>query len=187
MGLPNVLLLTGLAGAGKSTIAEALAERHGYERGAFASPIKRMLSVLGLTDQQLRGGWKDTVDLWYEVTPRHMMQTLGTEWGRRLIHPDIWVIGAVKWTDEKLSNGVKVIFDDVRFPNEIARMRERFPDTVVIEIVPGFPGYETKGAGHSSEGQELDVDFSIVNDGSVDVAVQRVERVLGRRESPTNE
>jgi hypothetical protein len=54
-------------------------------------------------------------------TPRHAMQTLGTEWGRKLIHPDIWVDATMRAAEQF----DKVVIPDVRFPNEVAAVTNR--------------------------------------------------------------
>ena len=55
----------------------------------------------------------------YGVTLRHIMQTLGTEWGRNCINPDLWVMLAEnKWRKAKQDGISTVIIPDVRFPNE---------------------------------------------------------------------
>lgn len=66
-------------------------------------------------------GWlcEDCRRLWpSHVTPRIAMQTLGTEWGRRL-HADIWVEATLRPLD--LSQ--RWVVCDVRFPNEVAGVR----------------------------------------------------------------
>lgn len=52
------------------------------------------------------------------------MQTLGTEWGRHIIAPDLWVsLAAMRLDDHIHSPGV--VFSDVRFENEANFIRQR--------------------------------------------------------------
>lgn len=118
--LPLLTVLTGAAGSGKSTVAAALASQYGARVIKFASPLKTMLRAIGLTDAHIEGALKEApCDLLCGQTPRHAMQTLGTEWGRAMIGPDVWVEA---WTHEVLAamaDGVPVIVDDCRFENEL--------------------------------------------------------------------
>lgn len=117
-----VIGIVGVAGSGKTLVARHLVERYGFVRRRFAEPLKRMLRVgLGLTDAQLDGDQK-TVPLpeFGGATPRTLMQTLGTEWGRRLIDPNLWV---ACWTRDVLTTGGLVVCDDVRFGNEAAAVK----------------------------------------------------------------
>lgn len=109
----------GLAGAGKSFAASHLCRAHGYQRLRFAEPLKAMLRVIGLTDAHIEGELKETPSpLLCGKTPRHAMQTLGTEYGRVCIGPDFWVDAWKRQADLALSEGHSVVVDDVRFPNE---------------------------------------------------------------------
>lgn len=119
----TIIAFTGLAGAGKSTAAAHLVQRHGYERVRFAGPLKSMLAALGCTQEQIDGSEKETpCDLLCGKTPRQAMQWLGTEFGRNLIGDDIW-IRAWKAAVDRLPAGVPVVVDDLRFPNEAEAVR----------------------------------------------------------------
>ena len=86
--MPLVIGIAGPARCGKDTAADFIIEEHPqYVKASFADPLKDMLRVgLGLNAAQLYGNDKEGVDHRYECSPRHIMQTLGTEWGRQLIH-----------------------------------------------------------------------------------------------------
>lgn len=121
--------LTGEAGADKDTVADHLCAAHGFERHAFAEPIRDMLAAL------LVGAGIDYAHLFERdlkelpvphlgVSGRQMMQRLGTEWGRAL-HPDLWVRHAAVTLglhDLPHSSPVhdRIVLTDIRFPNEAA-------------------------------------------------------------------
>lgn len=74
-----------------------------------------MLDALGvnpaaLSDPTLKG---QPLPELFGCTPRQLMQTLGTEWGRACIHPEVWLEA---WR-RTLPPG-PVVVDDVRFLNE---------------------------------------------------------------------
>jgi dephospho-CoA kinase len=48
-----IIGLTGKKGCGKSTVGRIIAEEWGYGIKSFATPIKLMLSAMGLTDDEL--------------------------------------------------------------------------------------------------------------------------------------
>jgi predicted kinase len=121
--MANRLCLCGVAGAGKSALARVLARDYGYEVVKFADPLKEMLRVLGLGDQELEGDRKGVPsDLLCGHTPRWAMQRLGTEWGRMKIGESLWV-DAWRRRIEALPADTKIVADDCRFPNELAAAR----------------------------------------------------------------
>lgn len=120
----NLIALTGAIGSGKTTAADTLRRYAGYEIVKFAGPLKAMLAAIGLTDAHLEGDLKQKpCDLLMGATPRHAMQTLGTEWGRECIHEDVWLHLWRKKATDLLSKGINVVVDDCRFENELALVR----------------------------------------------------------------
>jgi hypothetical protein len=73
-----------------------------------------MLSVLvpDLNDKNA------TPDVLGGCTVRHALQTLGTNWGRDMIHKDTWTNAAMNEARDVMIRGYGVVFDDVRFDNE---------------------------------------------------------------------
>jgi len=111
---------SGRAGAGKDTAAGPLLEE-GWVKLSFAEPLKRMLCELFGWDmanwENLE--WKETPRReCMDKTPRYMAQTLGTEWGRELVHPNLWVETALNRARMLEARGANIVFTDVRFPNE---------------------------------------------------------------------
>ena len=117
---------------------------------------------------------KNKADYRYGKSIRYMLQTLGTEWGRNLIHPDIWILEAERRL-KQMSNANDtdgVIITDCRFPNEADKIHEM--GGKVIRIVrPNNPLTATVnsvgvGAAHLSEqGLSSDkIDYTIINDNS---------------------
>lgn len=124
MNLP-LIGFTGPAGAGKSTAAKALVEILGFKRISFADPLRAMLMGIGLTteDTTIR---KNEPIAWLDgKTARQLLQTLGTEWGRQIVHPEIWIRHAEQRIDYfKTTRVPGIVFDDVRFDNEAQMIRD---------------------------------------------------------------
>jgi len=161
--LPRVVALYGLAKSGKSTIADYLVKEYGYQRLKFADPLKDMLRAIGLTYAEIEGDRKeDSCNLLAGKSPRFAMQTLGTEWGRNLISPTIWVdIWELRATNS-LSKGVPVIADDCRFPNEL-EVVNRLGGKSIHVIRPGIAPVNN----HISEQVKLTTDAVVTNETSV--------------------
>lgn len=155
-GKMRLIGIAGQARSGKDTLAGYLLfNLIGWTHSSFADPLKAMLTVIGV---DCSDDAKAVVDDVFGVTPRHMMQTLGTEWGRHMINGDIWVK-----VFARLNAGKCVIVPDVRFENEAALVREH---GVLIHLT-GRGGIE---GNHVSENpiEFKEGDIVIDNSGSLD-------------------
>ena len=175
MSLPRLIgLYSPAPGCGKTTVANLLIE---HERVSFAAPLKRavcnMLHDLGVASAHYAYTDKEAVIPGLGVSARHMLQTLGTEWGRACIHPDFWVMIARAETQRILADGGCAVIDDVRFPNEAAMIRDLGGELWRIER-PGV----TYSGDHSSEGglEDITTDRVIANDGTI---AQLKEKIYG--------
>jgi hypothetical protein len=168
----QIIGLAGYRGVGKSTVRKLLVDRLGYVHKPFAGPLKSMLRVLGLTEEMLDGDQKEEpTELLMGHTPRHAMQTLGTEWGRDLINQNFWLHC---WRRSIIGYNL-IVVDDVRFENEAAIIKEL--GGVVIRLQrPGF-----RASAHISEhGVDLiRTNITLVNAGSPDDLLHLVITALG--------
>ena len=112
-------------GSGKTEVANALTRR-GFHSVPFALPLKQMVaslfSGLGYGDEEIRSFFhecKEDVVPAFGVSTRHLLQTLGTEWGRTCVSPDMWLN---HWRIRVRAYSY-VVVDDVRFLNEAELIR----------------------------------------------------------------
>lgn len=183
--LPPLIGFTGKAGSGKSAAAGWILRNHGTAQPlAFASPLKTMTYELLRTsmpkghDVDARAYMTDPerkeapIPFLGGVSARHIMQTLGTEWGRQQIHPDFWVMIAATKVERLIGSTfrqsdkvpIKVVIDDVRFANEAAMVRAYGGVIVRVERPDAAP----RGGDHESETMDFEADFTIANGGSLE-------------------
>jgi len=162
----------GPIGAGKTTAAMHLVERWGFTRVRFADPLKQMLRTLGLSATEVDGNLKDKPSgLLGGKTPRWAMQSLGTEWGRDLIGPDLWVNAWRVATRQHLN----VVADDVRFPNEVEAIKRIQGKVIRVER----PGHEAS-TDHVSEQHRLAEDMTLLNSSDVEAMGAHLDAMLKR-------
>lgn len=173
--LPPYVGLTGPAGCGKDTAAQGLCARFGYERFAFADPMKEALcEMTGLdmdyfTDRELK---EQPIAELGGVSPRRMAQTLGTEWGRAM-DPDWWV----RITAYRARHSPLVVIPDVRFDNEATWIREHGGIVIKLHRDEVKPVEE-----HASEAgiDATLIDWHVVNDGDIQELHNRVIEAVER-------
>lgn len=159
--LPRVVAFVGPIGSGKTTAAACL-KPLGYHRVSFADPLKQMLMTLGLSHTQVYGEEKEIPSpLLGGRTPRHAMQTLGTEWGRYMIHQDLW---ALSWQHRCQAHQL-VTVDDLRFPNEYRAVKALNGVLIRVHRNQAVPDRHFL---HESEAHTFDVDAEIMNNGTLD-------------------
>jgi energy-coupling factor transporter ATP-binding protein EcfA2 len=144
-----IIGLTGKKGCGKSSVARIIAEQYNYGIKSFATPIKLMLSAMGLSNDELYDPKKkEDIIPEFGKSPRELMQLLGTEFGRTLVSQNIWVTSLEKHLDRSKN----YVIDDVRFANEAAMIRAH--DGVIVRVVRGLddsPDEHISEAGINSE------------------------------------
>jgi hypothetical protein len=99
----------------------------------------------------------------FNKSPRQVMQSFGTDWGRQMINPNIWV-----YPVEKLVKEIDyVVVSDVRFINEVEMIKKNNGVLWKIERPNNPLKIETS---HNSENgiDEKYIDRVIHNIGTVD-------------------
>jgi hypothetical protein len=153
----------------------------------FAEPLKEMaqtlLFYLGIDDdrqwEMTEGSLKETpIPGLGDVTPRHLMVTLGTEWGRNCVSEDLWCDIAARRACEYIQTSDVVLFDDVRFPNEIEALRRTGYPVTTLRVVRTATGDIM--ATHPSETSLNDFEFDhvLTNDGTQGDLAQKVRELF---------
>ncbi len=123
-------MIFGLAGkkrAGKSITALHLVEEYGFVEYSWATPIKEVIGklIFGLTDEQMYGPEeiKEKVIEEWGMSPRTILQIVGTDMFRKLIREDFWVHIGMKNLTKLNNEGYNIVVSDCRFPNELEAIK----------------------------------------------------------------
>lgn len=132
---PENVRLIGICGrakSGKSHLAKFIKSKYrNVNIVSLATPLKNALIAIfayaGYTakeiDERLHGKLKEYQDPILGYTPRFLMQTLGTEWGRNILGNSWWInlceTKIKRLAEEKSDRDIIVVVDDIRFENEI--------------------------------------------------------------------
>ncbi|MBJ2274824.1 MULTISPECIES: deoxynucleotide monophosphate kinase [Pseudomonas] len=126
---PILIGLTGRARSGKTTAAEHLAQTYLLEQYAFADPLRDgLMAIFNLDPTDFEGDRKEQPLGWLDCSPRQLMQSMGTEWARNTVHPDVWVKLAeqnLEYMTKALGAVLGFVVSDVRFENEADLIRRR--------------------------------------------------------------
>lgn len=197
-----IIGLLGFIGSGKGTVADILVSK-GFKKESFADPVKDAVAAIFGWERSLLEGdtnesrefreapdkfWSDKFG--HPVTPRHMLQIMGTEAGRDTFHQDLWIYSL----EQRIKNNEHTVIADVRFPNEcdairnlggfivrVARGREPvwYNDALKANTEKNTD-HMSKHTIHYSEwawiGQKTD--YNISNNGSLDMLNADVKHML---------
>lgn len=127
--------ICGFQGAGKDTFANLLIENYKYDKLSFASATKDIISIIFGWNRQLLEGdtvasreFRETIDIWWSqklqihnLTPRKMLQMIGTDLFRNYFDENIWIRTIEKQILSKFQQNpsANIVLSDCRFPNEI--------------------------------------------------------------------
>jgi len=183
--MERVVILTGAAGSGKDTAAEAICEGvlNAWE-AKFSAPLKDLCCDLFGWDRERIDddlGYKQslaqypdgrTVKYGQEGLPwtkRQLMQLVGTEMFRDMVHEDIWARMLIRNLEKDNCPGDTWVISDCRFSNEYEVLKEAFDEVLVVQLQR--QDSPTAGDGHSSEQgwQTIPADVTIfAHNGALD-------------------
>lgn len=175
--MPLLIGLTGPAGCGKDTIAERLLTMHGFTPTAFATPLRAAAAEAFGIDYWdfLEREKKDVVHEFWGITPRQMLQRMGTDAMRGTFGDEFWTR---RWM-LTYREGVRtdnVVVTDVRFENE-AKLLRNLGGVIVHVSRPNLPNLE----GDHVSGQGIafkDGDLRLANDHDMKGLFEKVDALM---------
>lgn len=145
----KLVAINGTIGSGKDTFSQVFID-NGFYRVSFAETLKDAIAAIFGWDREMLEGTTDEArkireqpdEYWSsklgrDITPRWVLQHLGTDVLRKHFHDNIWVFAA----ENKIRNlpHDRVIITDCRFPNELKMIREN--SGTIIEVQRVLPSW----------------------------------------------
>lgn len=176
----TVIAFMGKKLSGKTTAGKYLVEKHDYVRVRFAQTLKDMLYEFGLSHEELDGSLKEVPCAKLGgKTPVQAMQTLGTEWGRELIYPNIWVDALNREIGFHIEMGLKrFVIDDLRFVSEkeyLDGLREKYNVRIVRIERDGIDSGSHKS---ETEMDKIETRYIINNSHNIETLHIRIDDIL---------
>jgi hypothetical protein len=135
-----LIALLGFRGSGKSTIANYLVDNYNFTSLAFAEKLKQVVSTAFDINLELLDGnslesrvYRETQNEFWAMTPRQMLETVGTKLFRKGISEDFWVKIVEKRIIHLLSAGENVVISDLRFVNEWEMLKKYNVKVVFVD------------------------------------------------------
>lgn len=193
------IVLCGVAGSGKDTVAEYLRKKYIFTVDSFAAPLKTMVkhAFPEFSDEHLYGDSSQRAYAYTQyplnpaspyfkkgerefVSPRVALQTLGTDWGRSL-NDRIWVDAAFA----RLKDARRAVITDGRFKNEV--LVSRANGAIVVRLARGLRSSTDPHPSEAELRQMADIEFDYVLGNDLSTTVERLyEMVDGMMEAITH-
>lgn len=174
---------------GKSTVSQFLTEGLGFSLVKFASPVKEItkafLSSMGVPSEDLEmyieGRLKEAplTEFGFDnISSRRIQQVVGTEAGRQHLDNNLWITIAARKVRKALDDGLRVVIDDMRFPNEYDLVKTMGGECWCIYN----PHVEIQVSDHPSEGLLSNHAFNqaIINDSTIEKLQEVVSAAITR-------
>ena len=201
-----IIGICGFKGSGKDTMGDYLVKNKGFIKLSFADTLKDITAQLFNWDRNMLEG--DTIDsrnlrekedkwwsekLGFKVTPRIMLQKMGTDIMRNNLHNDIWkIIVERKIFENKDKN---IVITDCRFINEMDMVKKYNGKIIRIHRFQPkwYKDYKTKNINlpnniHQSEIEWIKYNFDneINNSGSLKELYDNIEKILNNNNNNNN-
>lgn len=197
-GKPIVIAVCGARRAGKDTVAKILENRYGFINLKFARYLKDMIKAgFGFSDDDVEGCSKDAVHPAYDVTPRAIMQFIGTDVMQYSLQSIIPGLGRSFWARRLLidinsninDSHKKLVISDLRFMHEYEALRKGSHDhgysLLIIKVTRPYTDKKNNIAidTHISEleYEQILPDVLLSNEASIEAFQETVIRVLEDR------
>ena len=178
----RIIGIVGKKHHGKDTIADMFVDRYNFKKISFANPLKEgCRHIFGLTYEQLYGDKKDVVDEYWRVTPRRLLQFVGTELFRNQLSKLIPDIGSSIWVKcvEKtiLDNpNTNYVISDIRFQDELDMLKKH--NSFIFKV--DRPDLSNRDEHISGKGiDEIEgYDKLVLNDSTIDKLHNEITRTI---------
>lgn len=134
-----IIAICGFQGVGKDTFSNYLVHNYQFKKFSFAAATKDILANMFGWDRSLLEGdtiesrtFRESIDSWWakklsipDLTPRKVLQLIGTDLFRKHFNNEIWVHIVEKKIINclKINSEQRIIISDCRFPNEIVMLK----------------------------------------------------------------
>ena len=149
-----IIGICGFIGSGKDTVADYLVNFHEFRRDSYAATLKDAVAAVFGWDRELLEGrtkqareWREQVDTYWSnvmghpVTPRWVLQHIGTDVMRNHFHKNIWVHSLMKKLNDPTKN---YVISDVRFRNEVDVILSQHGEIWEVQRTPMPEWYSIK-------------------------------------------
>tara|TARA_Y100000591_G_C21771309_1_gene665719 strand:- start:61 stop:627 length:567 start_codon:yes stop_codon:yes gene_type:complete len=173
--LPNIIAICGYKGSGKDTIANYLVEKYNYKHYKISTKVREVAELLFDLKNEDYENNKEVINDKWNVTPRSIMQFIGTDMFQYKIQELLPNIGRKFWiktllTDDLvntiLNNENNIVISDLRFLHEYEELKKINTNLCILRV---SNINIKKNDNHISENEFLNIPIHYEIDNSKDI------------------
>lgn len=176
----RLIAICGFKHNGKDVIADYICDKYGYKNLKISQTLKSAVKILfSFTDEQIESNEKDIIDENWNITPRKVLQFIGTEvmqYKIQELFPDIkrnfWIKTFISKNLNKNDNP-NIIISDLRFLHEYEELKKYNVFIIRVER-DSIKNNDT----HTSEFEHLNIptDIVIKNNGTINDLYKEIDK-----------
>ncbi len=190
-----IIGISGKKGSGKSTVSDMFLTE-GFYLDSFATSVKDIAAIIFNYDRTKIEGftvedriWRENIDneisnfLGRPFRPRDALTLIGTEFGRNMIHPNIWI--KTVFDRYKSNENKNLVITDLRFPNEFESIKKHKGYTIRIyrpclqENKPNnIVNEHISETALDSKEANSEFDYIIINDGTIEDLKIKIKNII---------
>jgi len=189
--LPKIIAVCGYKRSGKDTIAKYLNKKYNYKHLKITYKLKECLKLLfDLRDHELETDKKEKINKKWNVTPRKLMQFIGTEIFQYKIQEILPGIDKKFWiktflTDSLVNNlrnkkDFHIVISDIRFIHEYEELKKLNIPISIIKVTNDNIMIDSNEELHISEREFIKIpyDKEILNNSSFDDMYKKIDEYI---------
>jgi hypothetical protein len=177
---PQIIAICGYKRSGKDTIAKYLVKKYNYKHLKITYKLKESIKLLfDLTDNDLELDKKEDIDKKWDVSPRDIMQFLGTDVFQYKIQELLPNMGKNFWIKSFLSDilinnlnkkNYKIVISDLRFIHEYEELKKLNIPLKIIKVSNDNIINSSNSSLHISETEFIKIpyDYEIKNNTNIE-------------------
>lgn len=173
-----LVAICGLKRSGKDTIAKHIDKQYGYKHIKIAEPIKQICKILfNFSDEQMETDIKEEIDPRWQVSPRTVMQFLGTEIFQNQINTIIPNLNRQLFMKSIVfKEDTNYVISDMRFLHEYSFIKEKYPHSIVIRVEKSNDYHDSHIS--ETEWQKIPFDYIVYNNSTIEDLHIQIDKIL---------
>jgi hypothetical protein len=170
MKIPKLIAICGQKRSGKDTLANYIVSQYGHKNVKIAEKVKMLAKTLfGFSHDQIESDSKEAIDPNWGISPRRVMQFIGTEMFQYKIQellPDIqrnfWIKSTIQ--EHIVSQSTPIVISDLRFYHEYQALKDFNVYIIKITRDRDHDSYEQDQHSSETEFHSIPSNLTIHND-----------------------